>query len=120
MQSASNRSGGVGGVSVLSWPLSAPTPLGARTGTRIAALAVSDSEETFTQDQVLERLGLTGDEFAEGIFARCGVKRRHLDLSDEFLARTLQGRAPQIEQELMRHSIRAVDAWRSTPRRSAR
>jgi alkylresorcinol/alkylpyrone synthase len=80
-----------------------------RTGTRIAALAVSHSEQLLTQAQVLERLGLAGDEFAEGIFARCGVKRRHLELSDEFLARTLQGRTAQIEQELLAHSIRAVE-----------
>ncbi len=80
-----------------------------RIGTRIAALAVSDSEQLLTQAQVLERLGLAGDEFAEGIFARCGVERRHLELSDEFLARTLQGRTAQIEQELLAHSIRAVE-----------
>ena len=68
-----------------------------------------------SQEQVLERLGLDGDEFAERIFARCGVERRHLNLSDDFLERTLQGRAQQIEQELLTHSIRAVDALGSTP-----
>jgi alkylresorcinol/alkylpyrone synthase len=81
-----------------------------RAGTRIAAIAVSDSPQVLSQEQVLERLGLKGDEFAERIFARSGVERRHLDLSDDFLGRTLQGRAKQIEQELLRHSIRAVDA----------
>ena len=81
-----------------------------RTGPRIAGIAVSDSESTYSQEQVLERLGLKGDEFAERIFARSGVKRRHLDLSEDFLGKTLQGRAQQIEQDLLRHSIHAVDA----------
>jgi predicted naringenin-chalcone synthase len=87
-----------------------------RAGPRIAALAVSDSEDVFTQEQVLDRLGLKGNEFAEGIFERCGVKRRHLDLSGDFLARSLQGRTPQIEQELLQHSIRAVDALELDPK----
>jgi predicted naringenin-chalcone synthase len=84
-------------------------------GTRIAGISVSDSESTYSQEQVLERLGLKGDEFAERIFARSGVKRRHLDLSDDFLGKTLQGRAQQIEQDLLRHSINAVDALELDP-----
>ncbi len=80
------------------------------TGPRISGLTVSDGEHVLTQDQVLDRLGLRGDEFAEGIFARCGVKRRHLELDDDFLARTLQGRTAEVEEGLMRHSVRAVDA----------
>lgn len=79
-------------------------------GTRIAGIAVSDAERSYSQEQVLERLGLKGDAFAEGIFERCGVKRRHLDLSDEFLDDTTQGRTTRIERELLAHSIRAVDA----------
>jgi predicted naringenin-chalcone synthase len=86
-----------------------------RTGPRIAGIAVSDSESTYSQEQVLERLGLKGDEFAERIFARSGVKRRHLDLSEDFLGKTLQGRAQQIEQDLLRHSIHAVDALELDP-----
>ena len=85
-------------------------PTRRRAGTRIAALATSDEGEMLTQAQVLERLGLDGDEFATRIFARCGVKRRRLDLSEDFMARTLQGRTAEIEQDLLRQSIRAVDA----------
>jgi alkylresorcinol/alkylpyrone synthase len=81
-----------------------------RTGTRIAGLAVSDADTVYSQREVLDRLGMSGNEFAEGIFERCGVHQRHLDLSEDFLARTLQGRAAQIEQDLLAHSIRAVDA----------
>ena len=80
------------------------------TGPRISGLTVSDSDSVLSQDQVLDRLGLRGDEFAEGIFARCGVKQRHLELDDDFLARTLQGRTAEVEKGLMRHSVRAVDA----------
>jgi alkylresorcinol/alkylpyrone synthase len=86
-----------------------------RAGTRIAAIAVSHPEEVLTQEQVLERLGLKGDEFAERIFARSGVERRHLDLGEDFLGQKLQGRAQQIERELLRHSIRAVDALELDP-----
>jgi alkylresorcinol/alkylpyrone synthase len=82
----------------------------ATTGPRISGLAVSDGDSVLSQDQVLDRLGLRGDEFAEGIFARCGVRQRHLELDDDFLARTLQGRSPEVEEGLLRHSIRAVDA----------
>lgn len=81
-------------------PLSAP---------RIAALAVANGERAFTQEQVLDRLGLRGDEFAEGIFARCGVQRRHLDLSDEFLALNLQGRTERVGAELLARAVEAVD-----------
>jgi alkylresorcinol/alkylpyrone synthase len=81
-----------------------------RVGTRIAALAVSDSPTVVSQAQALQRLGLDGNEFAEGIFERCGVKQRHLDLGDDFETTTLQGRTPEIERQLLDHSIRAVDA----------
>jgi alkylresorcinol/alkylpyrone synthase len=77
---------------------------------RIAALSTADAPETLSQAQVLERLGLTGDEFAEGIFARCGVQRRHLQLDDEFAALSLQGRAARVERELLEHSLSAVNA----------
>jgi alkylresorcinol/alkylpyrone synthase len=87
-----------------------------RTGPRIAALAVSDSEAVLSQAQVLERLGLRGDEFAEGIFARCGVEHRHLNLREDFLDRTLQDRTAEVERELLEHSIRAVDALEVDPR----
>jgi len=87
-----------------------------RTGTRIAALTVSDSPEVLSQAQVLDRLGLAGDEFAERIFARCGVEQRHLELSDDFLSLTLQGRTAHVEMQLLDHSIRAIDELDVDPR----
>lgn len=78
-------------------------------GPRIAGLATANSDVWLSQSDVLERLGLRGDEFAERIFARSGVEHRHLDLSEEMLGRTLQGRAQLIEDQLLVHSIEAVD-----------
>jgi alkylresorcinol/alkylpyrone synthase len=93
-------------------PLSevAPPPAARRTGPRIGGLQLADSPSTFSQDEVLDRLGMRGDEFAERIFARCGVRRRHLDLSDEVLATTVQGRTAMLEQALFAQATRAVDA----------
>jgi alkylresorcinol/alkylpyrone synthase len=71
---------------------------------------VSDSPGVLSQRQVLDRLGLAGDEFAERIFERSGVAHRHLELSEEFLDLSLQGRAAWIEDDLMRHSIHAFDS----------
>jgi Chalcone and stilbene synthases, C-terminal domain len=81
----------------------------------IAGLATADSADSYTQEEVLTRLGLDGDEFAERIFARCGVRQRHLNLSEGFLARTLQGRAAQVEEELLRSAIRAVEELEIDP-----
>src|SRR5438132_7669443 len=82
---------------------------------RIAALSTYESETTFGQQEVLERLGLAGDAFAEGIFERCGVDRRGLDLSESFMTSTLQGRATRIEDELLRQSVKAIDALELEP-----
>jgi alkylresorcinol/alkylpyrone synthase len=84
-------------------------------GARISALAVSDSPTVLTQEQALAGLGLAGNAFAEGIFERCGVKRRHLNLGKEFISRTLQGRTAEIERELMAHAIRAVERLQIDP-----
>jgi predicted naringenin-chalcone synthase len=112
VQSGTNRPGGL---AALAGPIAAARRSARRSGPRIAALATSDSHELLSQRQVLDRLGLAGDEFAEGIFERCGVNRRHLELSDEFLDRSLQGRSAQIEDDLMRDSIRAVEALEIDP-----
>ncbi len=86
-------------------------------GPRITGLATANAQTRLSQAQALERLGLKGDAFAEGIFERCGVERRHLDLSEEMLDRTLQGRAQRIERQLLEHSIRAIDALEPEPAR---
>src|SRR5437660_10314618 len=82
---------------------------------RIAALSAYASDTTFSQQEVLERLGLAGEAFAEGIFERCGVERRRLDLSGSFMSSTLQGRATRIEDELLRQSVTAIHAHELDP-----
>jgi alkylresorcinol/alkylpyrone synthase len=86
-----------------------------RVGTRIGRLSFADAETSFSQDEVLALLGMQGDEFAERIFARCGVRRRHLNLTGDFLATTLQGRTPQIEEELFQFAIQAVERLEIDP-----
>jgi predicted naringenin-chalcone synthase len=76
---------------------------------RIAGLALAHPDTSYTQEQVLERLGLADDEFARRIFGRCGVQRRRLRLDDEFLDATVQARTPAIEQMLLDEATRAVD-----------
>ncbi len=61
-------------------------------------------------------LDMKGDEFAERIFSRCGVQRRHLNLSGDSLATTLQGRTMQIEEELFGFAVQAVDRLGVDPR----
>ena len=80
-----------------------------RPAARVAALQVSDGPTSYTQDEVLERLRLRGDESAEGVFARCGVRTRNLNLSDEFLDLSLQGRAEAVEEDLFARAVGAVD-----------
>jgi alkylresorcinol/alkylpyrone synthase len=115
--SASYRTHSNGGQSVLAEPVIVARQPVRGTGPRIAALSVSNSDTAFSQEQVLDRLGLAGDEFAQGIFERCGVKRRHLELSDEFLATSVQGRTQEIERQLLAHSVRAVQALEVDPAR---
>jgi predicted naringenin-chalcone synthase len=76
---------------------------------RIAGLALAHPDVVYTQEQVLERLGLADDEFARRIFGRCGVQTRRLRLDDDFLDGTSQARTPAIEQMLLDEASRAVD-----------
>jgi predicted naringenin-chalcone synthase len=82
----------------------------AQRAVRIAGLATHDGAASYTQDEVLARLGLVGDESAERVFSRSGVQRRHLNLSDEFLATPQPDRAAGVEDELLDHAIHAIDA----------
>lgn len=99
----------------------APTATATRTrqappaGPRISGLQLADAEMSFSQDEVLTMLNMKGDEFAERIFGRCGVQRRHLNLSGDSLATTLQGRTSQIEEELFGYAVQAVDRLEVDP-----
>jgi len=94
----------------------APTPTPPASLPRLGALALAHPERSYTQEQVLERLGLAGDEFAQRIFARCGVRRRRLALEDDaFFGGTVQARTPEIERMLLAEATRAVDRLRVDP-----
>jgi predicted naringenin-chalcone synthase len=80
-----------------------------RSAPRISGLELADADTQLTQDEVLTLLHMKGDEFAERIFSRCGVERRYLKLSGDVLERTLQGRTQEIEDELFRLAVQAVD-----------
>jgi predicted naringenin-chalcone synthase len=82
---------------------------------RISGLALADPETSFTQEEVLGLLGLSDDEFAQRIFSRCGVHRRRLNLTDELLATTVQGRTLAIEEQLLRDAVRAIDELEIDP-----
>jgi alkylresorcinol/alkylpyrone synthase len=84
-------------------------------GPRIAGIALAPGARKLDQREVLRRLGLEGDEFAERIFARCGVRERALNLDDEFLASNLQGRTEYVERELFEGAVRASDSLGITP-----
>jgi predicted naringenin-chalcone synthase len=76
---------------------------------RIAGIALADSGTAHSQAEVLDALGLRGNEFAEGIFARCGVEHRDLNISEDFLELNLQGRTARVEHDLFARAVRAVD-----------
>jgi predicted naringenin-chalcone synthase len=82
---------------------------------RIARVALAHPETSFSQDEVLALLGLSGDEFAQRIFGRCGVRRRRLALTDESLATTVQGRTLAIEEQLFGDAVRAIDELEIDP-----
>ncbi|MDE3071016.1 MAG: hypothetical protein KGJ43_09840, partial [Acidobacteriota bacterium] len=81
----------------------------------ITGLAVADPPASLDQAQVLDLLGLSGDEFAERIFGRCGVERRRLYLDETMLAGTLQDRTPYVEERLTADAVRAVEALGADP-----
>ena len=85
-------------------------------GPRIARLEIVDPETSLSQDEVLALLGMRDDEFAQRIFARCGVHRRRLNLSRDVLATTLQGRTTEIEDELFDSAVTAVQRMEVDPR----
>jgi alkylresorcinol/alkylpyrone synthase len=76
---------------------------------RVNDIAVANPESSYTQDEMLALLGLTEDTFAQTIFARCGVDQRRFEITPDLLGTTLQERAAQTEQQLLRLAIEAID-----------
>jgi predicted naringenin-chalcone synthase len=85
-------------------------------GPRISHLEIVHPESSLSQEEVLALLGMRDDEFAQRIFARCGVQRRRLNLSGEMLATTTQGRTRMIEDELFGYAATAVQRMGIDPR----
>jgi polyketide synthase Type III len=82
---------------------------------RVCGVSVATPARAFRQEEMLELLGLAGDEFAEGIFARCGVRERHLEVSPEVLATTLQERTVATEEQHLRLAVEAIDGLALDP-----
>ena len=74
----------------------------------IAGLAVSHPEPAFTQEEMLALLGLDGDEFAQSIFARSGVRTRRMFVSEESVRASLQARAAQTEEHVLELALAAL------------
>ena len=74
----------------------------------LAGLALTTPDVSYSQDEMLDLLGLRGNAFAEGIFAACGVRKRHVDISAESLRSSLQARTPDSEEGLFRLAVDAV------------
>ena len=81
----------------------------------VAGLALASPRTSYSQDEMLDLLGLRGNDFAESIFAGCGVERRQLDISESSLRSSLQERTPATEDGLFRLAVRAVDALEIDP-----
>jgi alkylresorcinol/alkylpyrone synthase len=74
----------------------------------LCGLALSTPETSFSQDELLPLLGVAGDPFAESIFARSRVSKRHLELSPATLATSLQARTEATEEQLLRLALQAT------------
>jgi len=89
-------------------PLPRARPRGA-TLARLRGLALTTPATAFTQDELQDLLGLGADPFATSVFGRSGVRKRHLELSPDKLATTLQARTEATEEQLHRLATAAVD-----------
>ena len=83
---------------------------------RLLGLAVATPSSPFTQDELLDLLGLTDDPFATTVFSRSGVDTRRLTVSEASVARTLQARTATTEDELFGLAVQAIDQLAIDPR----
>jgi predicted naringenin-chalcone synthase len=82
---------------------------------RVNEIAVANPDSSYTQEEMLTLLGLADDAFAQTIFARCGVERRHLELTPDNIGTTLQERTVQTEEQLLRMATEAIDGLALDP-----
>ncbi|HEX6651618.1 MAG TPA: 3-oxoacyl-[acyl-carrier-protein] synthase III C-terminal domain-containing protein [Thermoleophilaceae bacterium] len=79
-----------------------------RRGPVVSGVGVSLPPREYSQEDVLELLGLADDEFAQSIFARSGVRTRCLFASDETVRASLQARAAATEEHLFDLALGAL------------
>jgi predicted naringenin-chalcone synthase len=79
-----------------------------RFAARIAQLATTNPAASYSQAEMLDLLGLTGNEFAESIFSRCGVERRQFAITPELLRTRLQARVELSEDHLLAMALDAI------------
>jgi predicted naringenin-chalcone synthase len=79
-----------------------------RFAARIDQLATANPTASYSQDEMLDLLGLRGNEFAEHIFNVCGVQRRQFAITPELLASKLQSRVEYSEQHLVTMALEAI------------
>ena len=79
-----------------------------RFAARIDQLATANPTASYSQDEMLDLLGLRGNEFAEHIFDVCGVQKRQFAITPELLASKLQSRVEYSEQQLVRMALEAI------------
>jgi predicted naringenin-chalcone synthase len=82
----------------------------------ISRLTHADPARSFSQQEVLDALGMADDPFAQRIFASCGVNRRHLTALEDHGGQTLQGRTAASEAQLFELAVSAVDQLGVDPR----
>jgi predicted naringenin-chalcone synthase len=81
----------------------------------VCDVALSAPAAGYTQDELLALLGLAGDDFATSIFARSGVRRRRLGVSERSLGTSLQARTAETEERLLGLAVEAVDRLAPDP-----
>jgi 3,5-dihydroxyphenylacetyl-CoA synthase len=79
-----------------------------RFAARIDQLATTNPPASYSQDEMLDLLGLRGNDFAERIFSVCGVERRHFAITPELLASRLQSRVDFSEDHLLAMALEAI------------
>jgi predicted naringenin-chalcone synthase len=77
-------------------------------GPVLSGLGLSNPPRSFSQEELLTLLGLEGDDFAQSIFARSGVRNRRLDVSEDTLRASLQARAAATEENIFEMALAAL------------
>lgn len=75
----------------------------------VTGIAVSHPERAYSQREVIQLVGLAGDDFAERMFGNAGVSQRCLEVTDDMLGQSVQARAAVAEDRIEAHAVRAIE-----------